>query len=165
MKKLTLARVVPMISASISWLIFGTTGSGVPSFPKLASRSSTRRQPLFAGIEELVHQVLLNPNVAREQVVQEELGYARVPIDQLDHFRFPQPHNRAIGHCGGRGYPLDLTGQAALAKEIVGRQDGDHRLLPLVRDYSELEFAALDVEDKRPLVHPERIPPGLSGSV
>jgi hypothetical protein len=42
MKKLTLERVVPMISASISWLIFGITGSGFPSLPKLARRRSTR---------------------------------------------------------------------------------------------------------------------------
>jgi hypothetical protein len=34
MKKLTRERVVPIISASISWLILGTTGSGLPSLPK-----------------------------------------------------------------------------------------------------------------------------------
>src|SRR5438309_11245211 len=37
MKKLTLDRVVPTLSASVSWLTFGTTGSGRPSLPKLAS--------------------------------------------------------------------------------------------------------------------------------
>ena len=51
MKKLTLERVVPTISASVSWLIFGITNSGLPSFPKLASRQEHSRQPLFAGIE------------------------------------------------------------------------------------------------------------------
>ena len=33
-KKLTRERVVPTISASDSWLIFGMTVSGLPSFPK-----------------------------------------------------------------------------------------------------------------------------------
>src|ERR1039458_5963487 len=42
MKKLTLARVVPTISASISWLILATTGSVLPAFPKFASSRSTR---------------------------------------------------------------------------------------------------------------------------
>jgi hypothetical protein len=37
MKWLTWDRVVPIISASISWLIFATIGSGFPSFPKLAN--------------------------------------------------------------------------------------------------------------------------------
>src|ERR1700678_1184537 len=42
MKKLTLERVVPTISASVSWLILAITGSGLLSFPKLASSRSTR---------------------------------------------------------------------------------------------------------------------------
>jgi hypothetical protein len=42
MKKLTRDRVVPIISASVSWLIFAITGSGVPSLPKFANSSSRR---------------------------------------------------------------------------------------------------------------------------
>jgi hypothetical protein len=38
---LTRARVVLTISASVSWLIFGMTGSGFPSLPKLAINRST----------------------------------------------------------------------------------------------------------------------------
>ena len=34
MKKLTLERVVPTISAKVSWLILGTTVCGIPSLPK-----------------------------------------------------------------------------------------------------------------------------------
>ena len=42
MEKLTRERVVPMISASVSWLIFGMTVWGSPAFPKFASSSRTR---------------------------------------------------------------------------------------------------------------------------
>jgi len=35
-------RIVPTISASVSWLIFVVTGSGRPSLPKLARRRSVR---------------------------------------------------------------------------------------------------------------------------
>ena len=42
MKVLTRDRVVPIISASVSWLIFAMTGSGFRSLPKLAIRRSTR---------------------------------------------------------------------------------------------------------------------------
>ena len=42
MKKLTRDRVVPIISASVSWLIFAITGSGVPSVPKFANSRSMR---------------------------------------------------------------------------------------------------------------------------
>jgi hypothetical protein len=34
MKKLTRERVVPIISANVSWLILGTTVSGIASLPK-----------------------------------------------------------------------------------------------------------------------------------
>src|SRR5439155_24925558 len=45
MKKLTRDRVVPIISARVSWLTLGITASGFPSFPKLAKskRSRARR--------------------------------------------------------------------------------------------------------------------------
>jgi hypothetical protein len=36
MKKLTRERVVPIISARVSWLIFATTSIGLDSWPKFA---------------------------------------------------------------------------------------------------------------------------------
>ncbi len=42
MKKLTRGRVVPIISASVPWLIFAVTGSGLPSLPKFASSRRVR---------------------------------------------------------------------------------------------------------------------------
>ncbi len=48
MKKLTRDRVVPIISASVSWLIFVMIGSGLSSLPKFASSRS--RQPHDDGV-------------------------------------------------------------------------------------------------------------------
>ena len=42
MKKLTRDRVVPIISASVSWLIFAMRGFGQPSLPKLANSGNSR---------------------------------------------------------------------------------------------------------------------------
>jgi len=42
MKKLTLERVVPIISASVSWVILGITSSAFPYLPKFASNNSAR---------------------------------------------------------------------------------------------------------------------------
>jgi hypothetical protein len=47
MKKLTRDRVVPIISASVSWLIFAMIGSGRPSLPKFA-RSRRIRASRFS---------------------------------------------------------------------------------------------------------------------
>jgi hypothetical protein len=56
-KKLIRARVVPIISANVSWLIFGTTFSDLPFFPKRASHQKGPGQPLLSRIEKLVNQV------------------------------------------------------------------------------------------------------------
>ena len=42
MKKLTRERVVPIISANVSWLIFGLIGVGLPSLPKFANKRRSR---------------------------------------------------------------------------------------------------------------------------
>ena len=42
MKKLTLDRVVPIISERVSWLIVGITFSGLPSLPNCASSRRVR---------------------------------------------------------------------------------------------------------------------------
>jgi hypothetical protein len=42
MKKLTRARVVPIIAASVSWLSFGMAASVLPSFSKWTINSSRR---------------------------------------------------------------------------------------------------------------------------
>jgi hypothetical protein len=42
MKWLTRDRVVPIISASVSWLTFAMIGSGLPSLPKLANKRRAR---------------------------------------------------------------------------------------------------------------------------
>jgi hypothetical protein len=46
MNKLTRDRVVPTMSASVFWLIFGMTASGFPSLPKFASSRSIRARRL-----------------------------------------------------------------------------------------------------------------------
>jgi hypothetical protein len=42
MKKLTRKRVVPIISASVAWLMFAITGSGLLSLPKFANAGAPR---------------------------------------------------------------------------------------------------------------------------
>jgi hypothetical protein len=52
MKKLTRDRVVPIISARLSWLVLGTTLSGTPSLPRVGKHKKNARASLLAGIEE-----------------------------------------------------------------------------------------------------------------
>ena len=48
---------------------------------------------------------------------------------------------------GGAGHAQRLAGQASLAKEVAGAQNGNHRFLALLGDDRELDLAFLDIED------------------
>jgi len=78
MKKLTLERVVPIISASVSCLILAIKGLGLLSLPEIGQQEEQACEPLLTHIDELIHQILLNPNVAREQMGEEQLGEYRL---------------------------------------------------------------------------------------
>ena len=54
MKKLTRDRVVPIISAKVSWLILAIKVSGAPSLPQMSKQHQESSQSFLAGIEELV---------------------------------------------------------------------------------------------------------------
>jgi hypothetical protein len=68
MKKLTRDRVVPTISARVSWLILGITVSGTPSFPKMSQQKQNPSEPFFAGIKKVIDQVLFVTNVPPQHI-------------------------------------------------------------------------------------------------
>ncbi len=63
MNKLARDLVVPIISASVSWLIFAMTGSALTSFPKFAIKRRTLARRFSLELKKLVDQVLLNAGV------------------------------------------------------------------------------------------------------
>jgi hypothetical protein len=65
-------RVVPTISASVSWLILGIAVPGAPSLPNRAS-SKMPGPALFTGIKKLVDQVCLHANIAGQQIGHENV--------------------------------------------------------------------------------------------
>ena len=148
MKKLTRDRVVPTISASVSWLIFGITTSGWPGFPEVGQEEKHARKPLLAGIEQVVDKVSLELDVAGKQVADEHLREGRLLVQHTDHFSLVHLHDRAGGQRGGAGHAKRLSCEAAFAKELTGFQDGDHRLLALTGDDRQLDLTLLDVEER-----------------
>ena len=51
----------------------GNDGLMLPVFAKAGQQQQNPRQPLLAGIEELIYQVLLDPNISGQQKRHEEL--------------------------------------------------------------------------------------------
>ena len=123
MKKLTRARVVPIISARVSWLILAMTGSGLPSLPKFASSSSSRASRFSLELNKLVDEVFFDADGARQQVRDEHLGKCRLVMDHADDGRFLQPHDVhsiiAVTVAMRRG----CRGETSLAEEIIRVQE------------------------------------------
>src|SRR5256885_16468058 len=106
------------------------------------------REPLFAGIEELVYEVFFNANVAREQISDEHLRKFWFFVEQTHHHLLLQTHNgRSLQGTGG-GNPQGLSRQTSLAKEIAFLQDCDYRFLTPFGYYRDLHFPLLDVEHR-----------------
>src|SRR6267378_6143791 len=103
-------------------------------------------QALLAGVEELVHQVLFDPNVARQQIRGEELRELRLSMEQADHGGPAHADDAGRLNRAGGGHAERLARQAALAKEALSLQDADDGFLPSRGDDRELDLAALYVE-------------------
>jgi hypothetical protein len=106
MKALTRDRVVPTISASVSWLTLAMIGSGLPS---------------------LINQVLFNAGIPGQKVRHEHLGKRWLVMKHAHNGRFVEPHDHASCHCLDGRQASGLAGQTAFAKEIpisMNRNDG-----------------------------------------
>ena len=78
MKKLTRARVVPIISANVSWLIFGNNGSELTIFTKVGKNQERPSQAFLARVEQLIDQIRLNTTVADQEMRDKKLGKRRL---------------------------------------------------------------------------------------
>src|SRR4249919_682648 len=131
MKKLTRARVVPIISASVSWLILAITGSGLPLFTKIRQQQEQPREPFLARIEQLIDEVCFNADGPIQEIGNEHLGKRRLNMDHANDRRFLQPHDDRVRHCRDRRNAPRLSGQAHLSEEIVRSENRDDCFLAL----------------------------------
>jgi hypothetical protein len=105
-------------------------------------------EALFAGVEQLIDQVLFHPAVAREQVKHEPFGEPGLLLQDADHGRFLDPHDRAVCDRNGGCQSQRLPDQASLAEEVARSEDGDDSLFALLRRDQDLDLALLDVEHR-----------------
>jgi len=113
---------------------------------KVGKQQEDPGQSLLTRVEQLIDQVFLEPNVAREQVDDEPLSEGRMLMQDLDHRRFLDPQQGDI-RDGRRGRdPARLPSQTSLAKEITGPQQADDGRFPSMRHYGQLDPARPDKE-------------------
>jgi hypothetical protein len=140
-KKLTLDRVVPIISASVSWLIFSMAGVGSESWPKLAIISNS------LGIEEVIQQISFHSGVAGEHVCQKCPGKLWFTVEQIKHDSLFDSHDGAGLKRARSGNTQLLVGNRALPEKTLFSETGDNGFLAARRYNGKLHLAGLDVKD------------------
>src|SRR6185437_8168316 len=98
------------------------------------------------GVEELIHQVLLKPDVPAQHVHQEHFGKLRLLAEHAHQCCFFQPHDRAFRHRAGACHAPWLSRQTSFAEKIAGAQERDYGLLSLAGNHSQLYPSLLNVE-------------------
>src|ERR1700722_3000816 len=78
--------------------------------PEIGQQEQYAGEPLLAGVEQLVYQILLDPNVAGEQMVEQQFGKGRLVVKYANYAGFLHPHDRTIRQGGGAGHTHSLTG-------------------------------------------------------
>jgi hypothetical protein len=95
----------------------------------------------------LIDEVFLDSDVPRQHERDETIGKLMFGVKDPNHLGFFD--DQCGGWCdgGGRSDPNRLTGEASLAKEIPGSQDGHDRFFAGFVDDGEPYAASLNVED------------------
>jgi len=65
---------------------------------EIRQQKKRARQPLFAGVEKLVHQIFLDPAVARQKMRHEQLGESRLSVKDAHHLGLAHSDDLAFGH-------------------------------------------------------------------
>jgi len=105
------------------------------------------RQPLFAGIEQLVDQVFLHSDRASQKMRREPFGKIRLLAEDARHGGLIHSADDGILQGpGGRNAPRP-SGEATLADKISGFEECDDCFLTLRRDNGDFDPPFSNVED------------------
>ena len=104
-------------------------------------------QPFFAGVEKLVDQILLNPNVSPEHIGDETVGEFMFRVEHANHLAFLNAQHG--GRCdGGRSCHADgLASEASFAKKIAWAKDCYNSLFASLINDGEFHSTFLDVQN------------------
>jgi hypothetical protein len=147
-KKLTRERVVPTISARVSWLILGITFSGFPFLPNRANSRSIRANRFSLELKSWFNQVFFVSDVPGQEIRDEHIGQRTFTVQCALHRLVFDTHEFAICHGGGRTHAQWLARQTPFAEEVRGIQYGDRGLFAILRQDCQSYPALLDVKGR-----------------
>lgn len=121
-------------------------GFSLASFPKAGQQHKNPGQPFLAAVEALIQQVLLDSDVAGQQIGDEKFREAGLFMQHAVHGVFLYPNDRGVFHADGRLPANLLDAQAGFAEKPLGPQNRDDGLFAGFRDHAELDLALDDME-------------------
>ena len=90
---------------------------GCAFLAKMSEQQKDPGQPLFAGIEELIDQILLVTDVSPQQIRHEQIGKRVFPVQRFHHGSLVDLQNSAIRHGGCRTHAERLTCKRTFAEK------------------------------------------------
>ena len=114
---------------------------------EIRQQQKQAREASFAGIEELVDQVVFDPVISSQQVGHEKCGKLRLRSKHRKHCGFSDRCDQALFHrCAGRAAQL-RSHQTAFAEELPLPENPDHSFLAVLGQDRNLDLAFPDEVD------------------
>src|SRR5579872_825244 len=124
----------------------GDHSLGYAFLAEMSQQQQNSGQPLFAGIEKLVNQILFVPDVPGQQISDEHIGQSVFSMESLHHRFLLNAQKLAIGYCRCSSHAERLTCEATFAKKVPLAQDANGCFLSIVGHDRYLHLAALDIK-------------------
>jgi hypothetical protein len=106
-----------------------------------------KREPFLGRVEELVYQILLDPDVPRQHIDDEAVGELVFSVEHPNHLVFLNyEHGRGCNRCRRR-YAFGLTRQASFSKKITGTKNRHNSFSADLIYHRQLHTAFLNVHD------------------
>jgi hypothetical protein len=115
--------------------------------PISRKQQQSTRQPFFAGVEELVYQVLFDPGVSSQRVRDEAIGKLVLLVEHPNHFVFLNDENGGERNRGRSGHANGLASKASFSKKITGSENRYDGFFASLINYCKLDAAFLNVHD------------------
>ena len=115
----------------------------------MCEQQQSARQPLLAGVEELVHQVLLDSSVSCQHISDEAVGELVFLVQHANHLVFLDEEHGGRGNRGRRRHANGPAGNAPFPQKIALSKDRHNGFFARLVNNGELCTAFLNVNHTR----------------
>ena len=116
-------------------------------FADMRKQQKNAGQPLLAGIEEMIHQILFDSKAMRKHVGCEQFSELRLFVEQTYHTFLFNSNDRREFNCSGGGQAKRHSRQTLFTQKAILLHYREYGLLALLGDKRELDLTVQYVKD------------------